>query len=552
MKGFIMALGFLSFLSVGMIAQAVEPAVPLKDIESQMAKFRPVKITYNDKHLSARDKKAIERLVEAAHLMDEIFLRQVWKGNVTLRNELRHVKGKEQILKDYFQLNFGPFDRLDHNKPFIKVGLKEKPAGANFYPEGLSSKDLEQWIKKHPKDKKEFESNFNVIIRNGDALEAVPYSQVYKEWLIPASNLLKEAARLTTNASLKKYLNSRADAFLSNDYFESDCDWMDLKNNSLEVVFGPYEVYEDNLMGYKAAFEAFITIVDPKESKKLARVVSYLDDLEKNLPIPSKHHNFRRGKESPIVVSNEVYTAGDTKAGIQTIAFNLPNDEKVREKKGSKKVMLKNVSQAKFDAILVPIAKKLINPKDVKDVAFENFFNHTLLHEVSHGLGPGTIVVKGKKTTVNKALKELYSIIEECKADTLAVWNTLFLKEKKVYSDKFMQSLYPTYLAGIFRSVRFGISEAHGGGNIIQFNYLREKGAIIHDKKTNRFEIDRLKMKETIKNLAHDLLMIEATGDYDAAKKFVRKYKMMPAEVSKAIALLKDVPVDIKPVYAFK
>lgn len=552
MKGFVMILSLFSFLGIGVSAQALEPAVPLKDIKAQIEKYKPIKIKYDDSYLSAGDKKALEKLVEASRLMDEIFLRQVWKGNAVLRDELRHVSGKNKILRDYFNINFGPFDRLNHNKLFIKTGLKEKPPGANFYPEDLTRKEFERWIKKHPKDKKSFESNFTIIVRDKDGLKAIPYSKVYSEWLVPASSLLKEAAKLTTNRSLKKYLKSRAEAFLSNDYFKSDCDWMDLKNNSLEVVFGPYEVYEDNLMGYKAAFEVFVTIVDPDESKKLAKVVSYLNDLERNLPIPSKYHNFRRGKESPIVVANEVYTGGDTKAGIQTIAFNLPNDEKVREKKGSKKVMLKNVSQAKFDAILVPIAKRLINPKNVKAVNFGNFFNHTLLHEVSHGLGPGNIKVKGEKTTVNKALKELYSVIEECKADTLAVWNTFFLKEKKMYSDEFMRSLYPTYLASIFRSVRFGIGEAHGGGNIMQFNYLREKGAITYDSKRNYFGINRSKMKDAVKDLAHDLLIIEATGNYAAAKKFVKKYKVMPAIVKKTIARLESVPVDIKPIYAFK
>lgn len=541
---------FLSIMGLGLASYAAKPAVAGGHIKNQLAKFTPVKIDYDENLLSAGDKKVLEKLVGAARVMDEIFLRQVWNGNVKLRDELQ--KQKDGALLDYFTINFGPFDRLDHDKPFIDVGIKEKPAGANFYPEDIKKEEIEEWVKKHPGDKKDFESNFTVIVRDGKKLKAVPYSEAYGELLKKASDLLKEAAQYAENKSLKKYLASRADAFLSNDYYKSDCDWMDLKDHMLEVVFGPYEVYEDNLMGYKASFEAFITLVDPDESKKMAKVVSYLDDMEENLPIPAEYHNKRRGGESPIIVAQEIFTAGDTKAGIQTIAFNLPNDERVREAKGSKKVMLKNVSKAKFDAILNPIAREVMEAKDVKDVSFDNFFNHTLLHEMSHGLGPGTIKVGGKETTVNKALKDLYSVIEECKADTLGVYNTIFLNAKGLYAEGFMKSLYPTYLAGIFRSTRFGIKEAHGGSNIMQFNYLREKGAFTYNAKNGKFGVEQSKIESAIKDLAHDLLMIEAKGDYEAAKKFVEKYRVIPKEFEKAIAKLKNIPVDIKPIYAFK
>lgn len=537
-------------MGLALTSFAAKPAVSGSHIKNQLAKFTPTKIDYDASLLSEGDKKALEKLVEASRVMDEIFLRQVWNGNIKLRDELR--RQKDSTLLDYFTINFGPFDRLDHDKPFIEVGIKEKPAGANFYPEDIKKEEIEEWIRKNPADKKAFESNFTVIVRDGKKLKAVPYSEVYKELLAKASGLLKEAAKYAQNPSLKKYLSSRADAFLSNDYYQSDCDWMDLKDHMLEVVFGPYEVYEDNLMGYKASFEAFITLVDPEESKKMAKVVSYLDAMEVNLPIPAEYHNKRRGSESPIIVAQEIYTAGDTKAGIQTIAFNLPNDEKVREAKGSKKVMLKNVSKAKFDAILTPIAKHVMEASDFKDISFDNFFNHTLLHEMSHGLGPGTIKVGGKETTVNKALKDLYSVIEECKADTLGVYNTIFLNGKGLYPEGFMNSLYPTYLAGIFRSTRFGIKEAHGGGNIMQFNYLRKKRAFTYNPKNGKFGVDRAKMENAIKDLAHDLLMIEAKGDYKAAEKFVEKYRVMPKEFEKAIEKLKNIPVDIKPIYAFK
>lgn len=554
MRGLVIGLVVMALMGISWsVAASVKPAGSMETIEVQLAKFKPTKINYDAKLLSKNDAKALEKLIKVSRLMDEIFLHQVWSGNAELKGKLSSVSGEEKNLADYFDINFGPFDRLNNEKAFIDVGLEEEPLGANYYPADMTKEEFNTWLSKHPEDRKAFESNFTVIRRNGDRLIAVPYSEEYKEWLVPAAKLMKEAAELTDNESLRKYLNSRAAAFLSNDYYQSDCDWMDLKDHTLEVVVGPYEVYEDRLFGYKAAFESFITMVDPVESKKLAEVSNYLNDLEANLPLPKEYQNYSRGSESPVMVVQTIYSAGDTKAGIQTIAFNLPNDERVREAKGSKKVMLKNVSEAKFNSILTPIAKKVMDPKDFKKLSFDAFFNHTLIHEVSHGVGPGTITVNGRKTTVNKELKDLYSVIEECKADTVGVYNTLYLSANKgMYSKEFMETLYPTYLAGIFRSTRFGINEAHGGGNIIQFNYLMEKGAFTYDSKTGRFGVNTAKMGSAIKDLSAELLMIEAKGDYQAARKFIEKYKVMPAEMEAAIAKLDSVPVDIKPVYAFK
>ncbi len=325
-----------------------------------------------------------------------------------------------------------------------------------------------------------------------------------------------------------------------------------MKDHAIEVVIGPYEVYEDNLFGYKAAFEAFVTRVDPSESKRLAKVVKYLDDMEQHLPIADKYKGVGRSLKSPIIVAQEIYTAGDTRAGVQTLAFNLPNDERVRKKEGSKKVMLKNVQTAKFKKVLKPIAKKVLHPKDYADVDYEAFFAHTLLHEVSHGIGPGEIRKGGRKTTVNKELKDLYSVIEEAKADTLSAYNGVYLIKKGLYPKDFEKVMWPTYLAGMFRSVRFGTSAAHGGANAIQFSYLLEKGAIVYDEKTGLFQIDRDKINGAVKDLAYDLLMIEAKGDYNGAKKFVEKYRRLPESMKAGLAKLSNVPVDIKPQYAFK
>ena len=323
---------------------------------------------------------------------------------------------------------------------------------------------------------------------------------------------------------------------------------MDLAGD-LEVVIGPYEVYEDNIFNYKAAYEAFICIVDHEESKKLEMVSKYLNEMEDHLPIADKHKNFNRGSSSPIKVVNEVFTAGDTKAGIQTTAFNLPNDERVREAKGSKKVMLKNIAQAKYEKCWIPIVNTILAEKPLENVSFDAYFNHVLMHEVSHGLGPGNITLAdGSKSSVSIELKELYSVIEECKADVLGIYNLKFLMDKGVFPKNMEYSMYSSYLGGMFRSIRFGINEAHGGGVAIQFNYFLEKGAFFENE-NGKLDFNKQKMLPAVKSLAQELLLIEALGDYNAAKKFIEKYRQMTPIMQKNVDRLKNVPIDIRPSY---
>ncbi len=529
--------------------KVIEDYANIQHVKNQIAKLAPVEISADWRLLTENDRAVLRKLVAAAKLMDEIFLRQVYSRNVTIRNALKAENHPDYpVLLQYFSINFGPFDRLNHDQPFINLS-HPKPAGANFYPEDMTREEFEHWLREHPEDEADFTSNYTIIRRKGNRLVAIPYAQAYREFLEPAAQLLKEAASIAQNPSLKKFLNSRAEAFLSNDYFQSDMDWMDLNNHTIEVVIGPYEVYEDALLGYKASFEAFITIVDPEESAKLQTVNRYLEDMERHLPIPDKYKNFNRGNSSPIVVVQEVFTGGDTKAGIQTTAFNLPNDERVREAKGSKKVMLKNVAHAKYQTCWIPIVNIVLDPKDLKRVSFDAYFNHVLMHEMSHGLGPGTIIVNGKTTTVNKALKETYATIEECKADILGVYNLVFLVEKGVFPEEMKWQAYSSYLGGIFRSVRFGINEAHGGANAIAFNYLMEKGGFEYDPHTQKFRVNDAKIATAIRTLARELLMIQARGDYEAAKAFIDRYRYLSPEMQAALDKLKNVPVDIRPIY---
>lgn len=442
---------------------------------------------------------------------------------------------------------FGPFDRLEGDKPFLNS--TPKPLGANFYPEDMTKEEFNKWLEAHPEDKESFEQTFTLIRRKAGKLVAVPYSEAYKKWLEPAAKLLREAAELTQNLSLKKYLNSRADAFLSNDYYQSDMDWMDL-DSQIEVVIGPYEVYEDKLFGYKAAFEAFVTIVDPAESKKLEIVAQHLNELENNLPIKDEYKNFSRGASSPVKVVQEVFSAGDTKAGVQTLAFNLPNDERVREAKGSKKVMLKNIAEAKFNKIYLPIAEIVLDESMLPLVSFERWFTHILMHEVTHGLGPGKLTLAdGTETTVQKMLKETYSAIEECKADVGGMYNFAYLCNKGIFPRELEKGIYATYLAGIFRSVRFGVHEAHGRANLIAFNYLFEKGGYVYHETTGKFSVDDTKIRDAVSDLLHQILTIQAEGNYQAAKAMIETYGKMPEIMKKAISKLAHIPVDIRPVF---
>jgi hypothetical protein len=520
----------------------------IKSLKIKIDRFATTELKYDESLLDDRQKVVVEKLYQAAKIMDEIFLDQVYSKNKEIQKELA-IKNDDysRLVREYFKIMFGPFDRLEDDKPFY--GQNEKPKGANFYPENMTKEEFITWIKEHPQDEKAFTSEFTVIRRDNDKLGAIPYSKYYAESLGRAAKLLNEAAEYADNPSLKRYLTTRAEAFLSNDYYESDMAWMDLKDNTIEVVIGPYEVYEDELFNYKAAFECFLTIKDPEESKKLEIFAEYLDDIERNLPNPEDDKNFDRGSESPIVVVQEIFSAGDTKAGVQTLAFNLPNDERVREAKGSKKVMLKNMHEAKFEKQLLPIAKIVLNESDFANVTFDAFFNHTLMHEISHGVGPGKITIDGRETEVKKELKETYSKIEECKADVLGMYNNVFMIKKGVYPKEFEKTLWPTFLASVFRSIRFGISEAHGAGNAIIFNYLLENDAYNYNETTLKLSINQDKIYSVIRDLANKLLIIQANGDYDGAKALIEKYAIESTPMNILVNKLSTIPVDIYPVF---
>ena len=518
-------------------------------LAAKIRRFAPTDITADTSHLSEGDRKALDKLIEAARILDSLYLRQTWSGAEALHKKLEAdttPEGRE--LLHYFMINKGPWSRLDKNEPFIDGVPHEKPPQSGFYPDDISKDEFNSWVTTLSATDKQRATGFFTVIRRGadGKLKIVPYHEEYREFLEPASKLLKEAADLTSNATLKNFLMKRADAFLSDDYYASDVAWMDL-DAPIDVTIGPYETYEDELFGYKAAFEAFITLRDEAESDKLVKFSGHLQELENNLPIDPKYRNPKLGAASPIRVVDNVFCSADGNRGVQTAAFNLPNDEKVVKEKGSKRVMLKNVQEAKFNKALVPIAKVVMEPAQQSQISFDAFFTHILCHELMHGLGPHNIKVGGRDTSPRKELKELYSAMEEAKADITGLWALQYLIDHGGIDPAMERDLYTTYLASSFRSVRFGITEAHGKGQALQFNYLLDEGAIKVDEASGAYSIDTSKIKDAVRKLTSEILTIEAEGSYDKAKAMLDKYGVIRPAMQKALDKLSDVPVDIEP-----
>jgi hypothetical protein len=525
----------------------------LPGVETRLQQLPKTPIDYDRSLLNENEKQVVAKLIEASKFIDEIYWRQVSEENPSYRSRLAaqaSASAHDQAGYDYFIANKGRWDRLAQDEPFIEPfgPAGHKPEGAAFYPADLTKEEMERYIAAHPGEKDALQGLFTIVRRQGDRLVTIPYSVQYREFLEPAAARLREAAALTNNASLRDYLTKLADAFFKDNYRESDIAWMDL-NGPLEVVIGPYEVYEDALFNWKAAFQSFINVVDRPETEKLAVYAQHLPGMERNLPIPDEHKNPNRGTESPIRVVQEVYTAGDARRGVQTAAFNLPNDEVVREQKGSKKVLLKNVMDAKYRMSGLPIAMRVLDPAQRNLLNFDAYFNFVLFHELSHGLGPGLITQpNGERTDVRFLLKDTYSAIEECKADVLGVWNILYAMDNNLLRAFNPQQLFATYAALHFRSLRFGIDEAHGRGTAVQWNWLREQGAIV-PKGDGTFTVDMTRMYPAIKSLATELLMLQATGDYARAQRLLDKYGVSTPEIEATTKKLTDIPVDITPVF---
>jgi hypothetical protein len=523
----------------------------LTQLKQMEARFAPVALHVDTAGLSPGDRKALAKLLEAAGLIDDIFLSQLWSGNQAMYARLKKDTtplGKARL--DYFWLNKGPWSDLDDYATFLPDAPPRKLPGANFYPEGMRREEFEAWAKTLPDaQRREAEGFFTAIRRDAAGhLTAVPYSQEYRDDLTRAAQLLHEAARLTDNQSLRRFLNLRADAFLSNDYYASDVAWMDL-DAPLDITIGPYETYNDELFGYKASYEAYVNLRDDRETERLKSFAGHLQEIENNLPIEPRYRNPKLGALAPITVVNEIVSAGDGAHGVRTAAYNLPNDERVVQEKGSKRVMLKNVQEAKFHAVLEPIAARVLPKAAQPDLSFDSFFEHILAHELSHGIGPHQIQVAGRSTNARQELKELYSAIEEAKADITGLFMLQYLFDHGMGGvsggPAAEHRLYTTFLASAFRSLRFGLTDAHGKGMALQFNYLSDKGGFVANA-DGTFAVNYTKIKPAVRDLTHDLLTLEAEGNYATARHMLDSLGVVRPGMQKALDSLKDIPTDIR------
>jgi len=504
-------------------------------MKKKIEQFAEVELNYDISKLSDKDKKILSILFDVADIMDELF----WDQTFGLDKKKQVLDTlKDEFARKYFLINYGPWERLNDNKPFL-AGFGEKPLGANYYPADMTKEEFEKFQNENKN------SQYTLLRRDEKGIPVVVwYHEAYKDQLQKAHDLLLQAAELTDNPNFKKYLQLRAKALITSDYFESDMAWMDVKDNLIDFVVGPIENYDDHLFEKKTSFESFILIKDLDWSKKLEKYVKVLPDLQKQLPVDEKYKKEKPGSSSDMNVYYVLYYAGDCNAGSKTIAINLPNDERVQLQKGTRKLQLKNAIQAKFDKILVPIAKQLVDSTQLGQVIFDQFFNNVMFHEVSHGLGIKYVV--GTKTPVRDALKETYSSIEECKADIGGLFIIKKLREMGLITEGTMEQNYITYVAGIFRSVRFGAASAHAKANLLAFNHFMEKGAV-ERKENGKYFIHVDKMPEAVESLLNKILIIQGDGNYDAAKKWLEKDAVMPDFMKKDLEKVNQsgIPVDI-------
>ncbi|MEA3050552.1 MAG: hypothetical protein QOG84_2388 [Sphingomonadales bacterium] len=514
----------------------------------QRAKIVRIVMHPDSSFLTAEERDVVNDLIQAADLLDPVFLRQVSADNPRVRAEIASSNRPDRaLLLDWFDFNAGPWDTLADNWPFW--GDRPMPAGGGLYPADLTREALDAYIAAHPGEKEALTSPYTVVKRDGDRLVAVPYSVEYRQWLEPAARLLEKAAARTSNASLKRFLTLRALAFRTNDYYESEMAWMDVSGTPIEVVIGPYEVYSDNIYAQKTAFESYVTIADPKQSAALVRYKALLPDMERNLPVADKYKNANRPFSSPILVTEEVHAGGEAGPGIQTIAFNLPNDERVRAAKGAKKVILANVLGAKYERIVAPLAGLAFVPEQTRMVTKQYMTQETLFHELSHSLGPGILNLDGRQTTVNAELKDQYSAIEESKADVMGAWAVLYLMHRGELPLAERDQLLASYMADVFRHLRFGTADAHGRGAAMQYGFLRDHGGIAWDSSARRFRLDYDKLEAGLSALVAELVRIEGDGDYAGARAFLDRYGRLDPDAQAVIATMTHIPVDIQPTY---
>jgi hypothetical protein len=537
-----------------MIGSAAKGGTPanlkvVPDLDRRLAKFRRVQMPFQTAGLSPRERQLVRKLVEACSYLESIYWRQSDPEGLSLYQSLAaSTSARDVKLRRYLKINGSRFDLFDDNMPF--VGTDPMPLGRGFYPANLTRDQLEQYIKQHPGQKSAIYDQFTIVRWHDGKLEAVPYHIAYRAFLDPAAQALRAAATLSQDAVFAKFLRLRADALLSDDYFPSDLAWLELKNPKFDIIFAPYETYLDSLLGVKGSYGAAVLVRKERESKKLELFQNYIPDIQDALPLAAEDRPSKHGLETPMEVMDAPFRAGDLTHGYQAVADNLPNDPRVHEQKGSKKLFFKNFMDARVNYVILPVARRLMEPEQAAKVSREGYLLGTVLHEICHGLGPAFARTPAGKVTIREAIGPQFSGLEEAKADATGMFALKWLVDHGALPNEKLEEYYASYVGDLFRTVRFGTAEAHGQAEMMEFNYLSERGAIRRNA-NGRYAIDFEKIPSAITDLTKELLEIEATGDRQRAENWFKKYGEMSDELKASLKLTSDIPVDIDPVFSF-
>jgi len=522
---------------------------PTEDVAAQLAKFKRVEMPAATSALTAKERQLVQKLVDASRLIESIYWRQSDREGLELYKGLAGCTGKsDKDIRRFLLINGSRYDLLEENKPFIGGG--SYPPGRESYPKGITQKEIDAYVAAHPDKRAEIYNPFTVVKRQGPDLITVPYHVEYREWLEPAATTLREAAALSDDKAFANYLRLRADALLTDDYYASDVAWVDLENPKFDLIFAPYETYLDDLLGVKTSYGAAVLIRNESESQKLAKFVQYVPDIQQALPLAPEDKPSKEGRKAPMEVMDTPFRAGDLRHGYQAVADNLPNDPRIHEEKGSKRIFFKNYMDARVNNVVLPIAKLLMRADQARLASMDGYLSMVVMHEISHGIGPAFARTPSGRVDISEAIGPLQSALEEAKADIVGMFALDWLMNRGVLPRSQANGYYASYVAGIFRSVRFGVAEAHGRAEMMVFNYLTEQRAINREP-SGRYAIDFSRMPGAIASLAKELLEIEATGDRARAERWFTKYDKMPDTLRAALAKTSSVPVDIDPVSAF-
>jgi hypothetical protein len=530
-------------------AQCVKHDPPNENIAAQLSKFRRVNMPLATAGLTAKEKQLVQKLVDASRILESIYWRQSDRAGLALYTGLAGcTSASDKNVRHFLLINGSRYDLLNEHKPFI--GQDPYPPGRESYPKGITQKEIDDYVAAHPNKRADIYNPLMVVKRQGSDLVGIPYHIEYKEWLVPAAKALRDAAALSDDKAFANYLQLRADALLSDDYYPSDVAWVDLENPKFDIIFAPYETYLDDLLGVKTSYGAAVLIRNESESRKLAKFVQYVPDIQKALPLDDADKPSKVGKKAPMEVMDTPFRAGDLRHGYQAVADNLPNDPRIHEEKGSKRIFFKNFMDARVSYVVLPIAKLLMREDQARMASMDGYLSMVVMHEISHGIGPAFARTANGRVDIPEAIGPLQSALEEAKADIVGMFALDWLMTKGVLPKAKSNDYYASFVAGMFRSVRFGVAEAHGRGQMMEFNYLTEQGAIKREA-SGRYAIDFVKIPKAIASLAKELLEIEATGDRARGEAWFAKYDKMPDSLKAALAKTSAVPIDIDPVSAF-